>query len=280
MTAVSDREIARRVTHRLEADPDNPRYQQVAEIVETGSLTVEATEQPLPTEGLLVYEDTVYQLAAEVVATTPARTVSFTLAPAEGTDTAARTIRFAGLPTVDKAKFEARGVATDPFLSFGASFTYRKAELPKSVLATSDAPAILAWDADTRGRFTIDDAYDVTLRTYRYTASVVQASAAAYGRAIRRENVVTLAGLTDAERAVVQAAIDAESGYTVPAGEMAPDPVQVLAARFREYDDVDPVWAGATPGDGRETATGSYLVEYAGEVYWTEVSLAATDTPE
>lgn len=68
MTPVSDREIARRVTHRLEADPDNPRYQQVAEIVETGSLTVKATEQRLPTEGPLAYEDTVYQLAAEVVA--------------------------------------------------------------------------------------------------------------------------------------------------------------------------------------------------------------------
>lgn len=274
MTPVSDTDIAKRVTHRLEADPDNERYRQVGEIVETGSLTVEATDKRLPTDGPLVYEETVYQLAVGVLDTTPARSVSFTLDPAEEPDDDARTIRFEDLPTVDRAKFEERGFASDPFLGFGSSFLYRESEVAESALATSEAPIVIVWDDGTRGRFTVDGSYDVTLRTYRYTASVVRESAAAYGREIRRENLVTLGGLSEAERAIVAEAIDEEAGYAVPAGESVPEPMRTLADRFCDYDDVDPVWADATPGDGRGTASGSYLVAYEGAVYWTDVRIS------
>ncbi|MFB6118035.1 hypothetical protein [Halosegnis sp.] len=278
MTAVTDAEIARRVTHRLEADPDNERYQLVGEIVETDNTIIEATEQRLPTDGPLVYEGTVYELSVRVLETTPARSFSFTLDPVEGTVTDAATVRFDALPAVDRAKFREHGLATDPFLGIGSAFVYPESEIATSALVPEPVASIIVWDADTRGRFTVDGSRSLPIYTYCYTAEVVRESAAAYGRDVRRENVFRLTGLSTAEQELVSKAIAGDAGYTVPAGEQPSEAFRSLAARFRPHDDVEQVWEQAAPDDAVGTAAGTYLVRYDGDVYWTDLQTPVTAT--
>lgn len=266
MEAVSDSEIARRVTHQLERDEDATQYQLVSEVVENGSATVERTESPIPQYRTYVYDGAVYELTYEVVESTPATSFQVLLDPVEGQVPASETVRFENLPAVDREKFRERGwVGDDVFLGFGTSLLYLHSEVPNSALVPDPERSVIVWDEDTRGRFSVEGSHETTLRTYRYEARQIHPSAAEYGARVRREHVFTLSGLSAAERGIVRKAIEQQYGYTVPPDESPPDALYRLHDRFSGHEDVEHVWADES------TDTGQYIVRYEGEVYWTDI---------
>jgi hypothetical protein len=90
---------------------------------------------------------------------------------------------------------------------------------------------------------------------YRYEAEEIAASAEAFGAAVREEYAFELSGLTDAEREIVEEAID--GGYYE--GEVT-DAFASLARRFRERPAVESDERG-----------GEWVARYEGAVYWADL---------
>lgn len=272
MDAVDDAAIAERATMRLEADEDNERYRIAADAVEEGSVTVDGTGPPFTANRSFVYEGGVYELRSEVMEERPATSFGFTLNPAEESVDAAETVRFEDLPAVDREKFAERGWAgDDPFLGFGSSLLYLDSEIPKSALVPEPERSVIVWDEDSRGRFTVDDSHETSLKTYQYEARTVNPSAADYGANIREEYAFTLEGLSEAEREIVTEAVDAEHGYQVPAEESLPDALRRLADRFRTQEEIHRAWDDSERDE--TSVSGDYVVAYDGAVYWTRVNV-------
>lgn len=276
MAPVTDAGIAREVTMHLERDEDADRFRLVTEAVENESTTREGTEPPFPRDRPFVYDGTVYELTYEVTESTPATVFSFTLNPVENPPRD-QTVRFETLPAVDREKFRRRGWADGDFLGFGSSLLYLQDEIPDSALVPDPDHPVVVWDADTKGRFTVDGSRDTDLETYRYESRVVNASAAAFGAQVRRRYAFTLSRLTAAERDIVRTAIDEEHGFQVPHDETPPDALRRLADRFRPHEDVEAVWEDED--EQRESrVSGNYIVRYDREVYWTRLSVPAMVT--
>jgi len=273
---ISDYEIAREVTYSLEGAAD--RRELVADAVENGSATREATEPPVPENRSFVYRDSVYRLSHEVVETTDATTFQFTLNPAEESVPESETVRFEDLPAVDRETFAGRGWADDPFLGFGSSLLYLDSEIPDSALVPDPERSVIVWDSETKGRFEVDDSYETDLKEYRYESAEVHSSAEEFGAQVREEYVFELSGLSEAEREILDEAIVPDD-YSVPADENPPDAALKLATRFRPHEEVRYAWEESDEGAGEETAgrdriDGTYLLRYEGEVYWTSVQVA------
>lgn len=289
MEPVTDAEIARRVTHRLEADGDSERSRLVSSAVENGSATREGTEPRLPENGTFVHDGSIYRLSREVVESRPATSFSFTLNPVEGSVDGSETVDYADLPAVDRRKFAERGWADGGFLGFGSSLLYLDPEIPDSALVPEPKRPVIVWDDETRGRFEVDGARDTALRTYRYAAERVHPDVAAYGRDVRERYEFALSGLSSGERRIVEEAIggnesDEENGgrgYVIPPDEEPPRAMRELAERFRGREEVRRVWEES--GARERSASGEYLVRYGGEVYWTQVFIVpegGTETAE
>lgn len=225
-----------------------------------------------------MYDGAVYELSHEVVASEPATTFSVTLDPADGDVGDDETVRYGDLPAVDREVFERRGWDDPGFLGFGTTVLYLRADVPDSALVPEPERPVVVWDGGTRGRFEVDGSYDTELKTYRYEAERVRESAAALGADTRAAYAFELSGLTDAEAEVVEEAIAGDHGYAVPPDESVPEPMRGVAERFRSEPQVRSTWANED-GDERPSVTGSYLVRYGGEVYWTHVYLTPELTP-
>jgi hypothetical protein len=282
MESVSDAEIARRVTHPLEAAEDSDRYRLVADAVENGTATETGTEPLFPADGPFVYDGAVYRLDREVTASKPATEFFVTLDPAEGSADESATVRYGDLPAVDRGTFERRGWDDGGVLGFGTSLLYLESEIPDSALVPEPERPVIVWDAGAKGRFQVDGSRETALRTYRYAAEEVHPSAERYGRDVRERHAFALSGLSDGERDIVERARagsegeDGARGYAVSPGEAIPRAAWDLADRFRGREEVRRAWED--DGSVDASASGTYLVRYGDEVYWTRLYLDRDET--
>lgn len=263
MVETDDLGIARKVTFH----EDGPIEDFYANVVENGTAEVNDTEVPYPANRSFVYDDAIYELSYNITESRPAQIFPFTLNPVEGTVDESAVIRFEDLPEVDQQKFASRGMDEDPFLGFGSTLLYYESEVPQSALVPEPEYPVIEWDDETRGRFTVDGSYDKTVDTYRYSVKQVHPSAARYGRSIRERHEFRLYELSKGERTIVTEAIENDRGWVLMPDESPPDALYRLIDRFsgreevlREYEAED---------DRTEGPSGSYIVRYAGTVYWT-----------
>ncbi|NHN61211.1 MULTISPECIES: hypothetical protein [Halorussus] len=273
MEQITDAGIAEKVTYRLDEGPSE-RNRLVADAVENDSATVGDTDPPLPANRSVVYDDAVYRLSREVVASAPATAFSFTLDPVDESVSESETVRFEDLPAVDREKFAARGWADGGFLGVGSSLRYREGEISESALVPEPEHSVIVWNAETRGRFEVDGSRETSLKTYRYEAEQVNPSAEAYGATIRERYAFELSGLSSEERDVVSQAIEDEGGYYVPGGEKPPDAVWNLGERFRSQEEVRYAWEDDEDDSPSGRVDGTYVVRYDGEVYWTRIRVS------
>ncbi|MFC6795683.1 hypothetical protein ACFQFH_16830 [Halobaculum halobium] len=122
MAAADDADIARAALHAFGAgdgaddDPENPDAL-AREVVETGSATVEDTDEPLPTDEAVVVDDGVYRFAAETVDSREMRSFGVTINPIrvdEGEETPGpdERIRYENLPAVDRGCWRVAATTT------------------------------------------------------------------------------------------------------------------------------------------------------------------------
>jgi hypothetical protein len=184
MDAIEDAEIPSRLLYDVTSegsDERTPGSERLDRLERDGSATVDRTRPPLPDDQPLVYGDTVYRLASEVTAGTPAIRFSVTVDVVTRDEREGRTVRFSKLPAVDREVFERNGLASGEVLGIGTTLLYTEAEVERSALVP-----------------------ETTLNTYRYTVEGTT-PASEYGREARERSAWGLSGVSDPEREIPDA---------------------------------------------------------------------------
>ncbi|NHN42991.1 hypothetical protein G9C85_15330 [Halorubellus sp. JP-L1] len=261
LSTIPDAELPSKVLYTVRpAEGDDETAQLFDRILDDGA-TTEATRPPLPDGRHIAYRDGVYELSRAVIEETPATSYSVKVDVVTDSVNEAAAIRFADLPAVDRAQFAARGLADGDPVGIGTTFLYTDAEREQSVLVPESEYSYVTWDDGAEAEWVVDDAYDTTLNTYRYTANQV-ATAAEYGRRMRERFAFELAGLSDAQRDIVETASE-DGRFVVGPDETPSDAFVAFVDRFRGHEQ-----ARGLDEDGGEDLSGRYLVRYQGDVYW------------
>ena len=224
--------------------------------------TTKALREPLPPQQHLLYDDHVYELAADIVDTTPGTSYSVKVDVVTGSVTDDAAIQFSDLPDVDQAQFAAKGLADGDPVGIGTSFHYTDTERDNSVLVPESEYDYITWADGAEAEWVVDDAYDAPVHTYRYTAETV-GSASEYGRRMRERFAFPLTDLSPQQSEFVETAI-AEEYYVVASDEAPPDAFVALTDQFRDEEQ-----AHALDDTGEDDLSGPYLVRYNEDVYWT-----------
>ncbi|WP_225335961.1 hypothetical protein [Halomicrobium urmianum] len=262
LTTIADANLPTKVLYTVRPAEGNDKSARLFDRILDGDATTKATQPPLPEQQHIAYQDGVYELAYEVIEETPATRYSVKVDIVTDSVTEAEAIQFADLPEVDQEEFAAHGLADGDPVGIGTTFLYTDAEREQSVLVPESEYSYITWDDGTEAEWVVDDAYDTTLNTYRYTADQV-ATAADYGQQIRERFAFELTGLPETQREIVETAIT-DGPYVVGPDETPPDALVALANRFRGHEQ-----AHGLDEDGEGDLSGTYLVRYQGDVYWT-----------
>ncbi|WP_277553789.1 hypothetical protein [Halobaculum limi] len=265
-------------------------------VVDDGPVTVEDTDEPLPTDRPVVVDDDVYRFSAEAVGSREMRSFGVTINPIrveDGEETPGPNdrIRYEDLPDVDKEVLGDRGYDDERPVGIGTRLSYRPEAVEESVLVPEPEYSVVVWP-DGPARFEVDSASTYTVYTYELTSQRVS-SAASFGTDVRERFGWTLDGLTDAERDIVATAIGetptgdesherAGNGYYVQHDEEPSPAFRSLVDRFRAHDPVAFEWDHDDPEEEPWRVSGEYVVRYEGSVYWTRLSVreeAFTGTP-
>lgn len=262
MTPVNDTALAEQASRSTtdgRFSPGSIDRERAGEIIENGSGTVLAPEPPLETDRPYEHEGQYYTLTPEVGERVPGATTLVSV-DHNATNPNGTTVPFRDLSSADKRELE-------PLLS-GSPSRYRDGpEIDDLVVYTADEreDSVIAEHADAyvtvryRGK-----AYEIdvgpfrtsTLERYRYEATRIADSPAAFAAQLKRQYAFTLSGVTESERNVLDAAIS-DSYY---ADSTDDDAFASLVERFRRHERVT----------GDEYG-GSWIVRYDGQLYWAEM---------
>lgn len=237
-----------------------------------GGATVEKPRPPFPENQHLFYDKVVYQLSYEVIERTPATFYSVKVDITKEPASEAETIRFDDLPSVDRETFAENGLASGKTIGIGTRFLYTNAERKRSVLVPESDYSNIVWEDGTRAEWVVDGATDTTLKTYRYTAERIDA-AEEYGRRLRERFAFELSDLPDAQRDIIETAIN-ENQYLVASDESPPSALVSLADRFRTHEQTHRL-----NEDGDGGLSGSYIIRYKNTTYWTSFTVARESFP-
>ncbi|MFB6159716.1 MAG: hypothetical protein ABEJ61_00895 [Haloferacaceae archaeon] len=235
----------------------------VREAIENGSATVEGRSPPVESGLPFEHDGRYYNLSWSVVDRRPGTSVRVGV-DYNGTAPDAATVAYGELSNADRAMLAgALPRQTDNLREgpdFGVAATYSGTERDRSVLLDGEYGAV-RYEGETYP-VTVEDTERVTIESYRYIATEVADSSAAYAGQLRSAYLFTLSGLSDAERAVVEAAID-DTYYADSSDDEA---FRAVLEIFRRHDAVR-----------RTEYRGTWLVSYEGESYVAELSYQGFD---
>ena len=231
--------------------------------IENGSATAHSRE-PLVEAGLpFRYEGRYYNLTSSVVDRQPGTFHSLGI-DYNGTAQENATVDYENLSARDRMIIDralpSEPITTRPGSDFYIDATYTAAEHNQSVLLADDTEAV-RYEGDT-SPVVITETESVTVPTRRYTATLVANNTEAYVQQLQSEYVFSLSGLSDAERSVVNEAING----TYYAENDDDEPFQSVLERFHRHEAVQ-----------QNEYRGTWLVRYEGEVYLAELSYDGFD---
>lgn len=151
----------------------------------------------------------------------------------------------------------------EPGYDVGVGATYTEADAESSVLVPTQAYDAVRYEGEV---YPIGvESERETLTVYRYEATVVAESAAAYAAQLRDRYAFELSGLSDAERDIVEGALN-DTYYIEDSDDEA---FASLVDRFRSHEPV-----------AEDDIYGRYVVRYEGQLYWAELDYGSyvTDT--
>lgn len=263
MRPVDDADLPGRVLYSA-GDSDSERGRLLRAAAD-GSTTVEGVRPLLPEGRQIAGPDGVYELDYEVTERTPATAFSVKIDIVEGTVVEERAVRFGDLPAVDRETFAERGFDEGEVVGIGTTLLYTDDEAERSELVPESPYDYIVWANGNEAEWVVDDGYDQTLKTYRYTGERVD-SLAGYGERMRERFAFDLGPLPDEEREIVEQAV--EDGFVVGPEETPTPEFESLVERFRGKPDIHGLQE--TPDDDA-AASGRYLMRYDGEVYLTRL---------
>lgn len=261
MDPVSDAELAERASRDLGpagAAADDPEARTIRSAIENGSGTIEARSPPVRDGHPFAYDGAYYDLSWEVIDERTATSVSLVV-DYNATDPGGRRIAWEDLPAVDRRALSSLIPPDERHAesgqSLGAVSTYDDSEVEASVFVPEQRYDVVVYGGEAYP-VEVDGTRQVTIATYRYSATKVADGTEAYVNDLEAEYRFTLSGLSVAERALVETAI--EDGYR--AEDRDDETFRSVVQRFTRHEAIEP---GDTYGD--------WIVRYDGETYWAHL---------
>lgn len=252
-------------------EPDTERTL-VREAIENGSVTTVADRPPVDEALPFRYEGEFYNVSYTETETEPGYRadvrIDYNASSVEGD-----VVDYGELPAVDRAVVSGLVERADmpeerlqPGYDFGTGQIYNETEADSSVLVTTQEYDAVRYEGEV---YPIDvDSETETLTVYRYESELVAESATEYAEELRDEYEFELSGLSDAEREVVDAALN-DTNYIDDDDNEGFDS---LVDRFRAQQSVV-----------QDDYDGYYVVSYEGRLYWAEMDYGSYaedgDTP-
>jgi hypothetical protein len=267
LEAADDAEIAEAASRPAVVEDSGPDDRVVVrEAIEDGSGVATATDPPVQRGVPFAYEGSYYEIDWNATGTEPG-TAFVVGVDLNGTAPADETIAFEELSERDRRllggllwAMSERESGLRPGPDVGERGEYTMSETNESVLLSGEYSA-LRYNG-TVYPFVVEDREEVTLTRYRYTVSRVADSTTAYAQQLRDEHLFRLSGLSEAERSVVNEAIDG----VYYAEDTDDEAFRSLLDRF----------SAASPIEADEY-DGTWLVRYDGQVYVAELSYGGFD---
>lgn len=152
---VTDREIAKRISYRIDLDHREEERRAVASVVENGTTTITSEDRPVPDGRAVVYDGSVYETSVAVIDSSNATRFRFTLSEVNDADGEARS--FTDLPPVDQSVFRSYGWEEGgPLELAGVPVVYQSDQIEASVLVPEPAVTTIELPDDTRVRITVE----------------------------------------------------------------------------------------------------------------------------
>ncbi|SDL93377.1 hypothetical protein SAMN04487949_0225 [Halogranum gelatinilyticum] len=251
MNAVDDTELAHR--RSTEGAPDEQAL--IAAAVAGERPTTTGTSPPLDADRPVREDDAYYEFSYEVVdeRTETGYDVRLDYDPVKNPT---RAVDYADLPTHDREVLSGlfppdEDAPDNDGTDIGVFVRYSNEQRDASVLVPTPKYDAVVYEGEAYP-VEVGESRELTVETYRYTATEVAASSEAYAAQLRERYLFTLSGLSDAEREVVEQAID--GGYFEDSAAF-----QSVADRFDAHE----------PLSGERGSYGDWLAQYEGETYLT-----------
>ena len=262
MDPVTDADIVEHASRSLErsAPPaeDDEEARMLRTAIENGSATIDSPYPPVREGKPFEHEGAFYDLTWTVVDERTVTSVSL-LVDYNASDPEGERIAYDDLPDADRRAVDALLPPRDDRrvegYELGASSRYDDSELERSVLV-SEGPTVVVYEGEAYP-VKFDGTSQMTVHTYRYSAAKVADSPDEFARDLKAAHLFELSGLSEAERAVVDEAIEEGSYYAEDDDDQA---FRSVLEAFRRHEAVE-----------SEEAHGEWLVRYDGEVYWADM---------
>jgi len=165
-----DAALARRLCYSIESgnDAERKRPRLLRQLADEGVAEDRRTRELLPAGRPICYDGTAYRLDYEITEETPATTFSVKLDIVTGETPAGRTVQYADLPAADRDVFRREGFA-DGISGIGTTLLYTREQIEGSALVPDSDVGIIEWANGERAEWHVDEGYETTLNTYRYT---------------------------------------------------------------------------------------------------------------
>jgi len=266
MTVISEPQLPSQILRSVKDENLAPREARLFEKILDGGEDITWPRPPFPENRQLIYDGTIYSLSYEVTDQEPATSFEVRLGLVKGTEANSSTINYADLPAVDRQKLSDRSLDSLEDAGIVTGLIYSTREQNSSVLVPEPHYSVIDWENGTRAEWTITDTSETTVDKYRYSAERV-ASVAEYGQQMRARFAFDLGDLSNDQREIISNAISGEN-YTVEPEETPTTAFQSLTDRIQANEQVQALHEPSTTHWG-----GHYLINYDGELYWTDLGI-------
>lgn len=259
MEPVDDVELAEEASESVVSERDTDRAL-VRAAIENGSATTVAERPPVEERLPFRHEGRFYDVSYTETGTEPGHAadirIDYNASSVEGD-----VVDYEELPAVDRAalsrlvdRIEFPEDRLQPGYDFGTGRVYTEDEANSSVLVTTQEYDAVRYEGQV---YPIRvDSDPETLTVYRYESTLVADSATAYAGELRHRYEFELSGLSDAEREVVEGALN-DTNYIESDDN---EGFASLVDRFRSHEPVI-----------QDDYYGYYVVDYEGQRYWVEM---------
>jgi len=266
MTPVDDVGLAEAASTDVSVREPDTGQALVREAIENGSTTTAAVRPPVDEALPFRHEGGFYDVSYTETGTEPGYRadvrIDYNASSVEGD-----VVDYEELPAVDRAVLSGLVDRADmpeerlqPGYDFGAGQVYNETEANSSVLVTTQEYDAVRYEGEV---YPVDvDSETETLTVYRYESELVAESATEYAGELREEYEFELSGLSDAEREVVEGALN-DTNYIEDTDNEGFDS---LVDRFRTHQPVV-----------QDDYYGYYVTTYEGQLYWVEMDYGSYD---
>lgn len=258
MERVTDAELAELASRSLDEEPSEPSQLLAQRAIENGSATARSHGSLVEEGQPFAYERRYYTIEETIIDQQPGTAAELRIeVDSNETVPSNETVAYTALSPRDREVLGRLlgGRPAEAQLARGDGILYTEPEWNRSVLFSDKYDAVRY--EDETYIIDIEGTESVTVNTWRYTATVVANSSAAYANQLREEYLFTLSGLSTSEAAVVQEAI----AGTYSANGTDDEAFQSVLETFLQHD--------ALQERGDE---GTWLVRYDGDVYLADLS--------